>query len=150
MTTATSTPRGAARGATIVITAVWMVVVNAQEAWRPLLGGLVTPAFTQVLWAINLACAVQMFTCAVLLVHEARWLQRLADAANAAAAVVSALVFWRVFPLELSGWGAWVEVTVRVLLILGVVGGSVGAVVNLARLALGGELPPPAPRPSHP
>ncbi|MEW5738659.1 MAG: hypothetical protein AB1938_07010 [Myxococcota bacterium] len=136
--------------AVIIVTAVWMVVANAHDAWRPLLGGLVTPAFADVLWAVNLACAVQMVGSALLLMFDTPALRGTCDLLNALAAAVGAVAFWRVFPLELTGFGAWAEVTARVLLVLAFIGAGAAVLVSLTRLALGGEGPPRSPRPSHP
>lgn len=135
--------------AAIVANAIILLLLSLHDAWRPLLGGVVTPAFADVLWAAYLGCAVQILGNLVLLANDARWLRRFFDAVFAAVGVIGAVVFYRVFPLDLARFGDWATVVARVVLVLGIIGGGIGTLVGLIRMVVG-ELPPPAPRPSHP
>lgn len=135
--------------AAIVANALILLLLSLHPVWRPLLGGVVTPAFADVLWAAYLGVAVQILGNLVMLANDARWLRRLFDAVFAAVGLLGAIVFYRVFPLDLARFGDWATVVARVVLALGIVGGGIGTLVGLIRL-MTGDLPPPAPRPSHP
>lgn len=84
-----------------------------------------------------------------MLAKDARWVRRLFDAVFAAVGLLGAVVFYRVFPLDLSRFGDGATVVARVVLVLGIAGGIIATLVNAVRLVLG-DVPPPAPRPSHP
>ena len=135
--------------AAIVANAILLLLLSLHPVWRPLLGGVVTPAFADVLWAAYLGVAVQILGNLVMLANDARWLRRLFDAVFAAVGLLGAIVFYRVFPLDLSRFGDGATVVARIVLMLGIVGGGIGTLVGLIRL-MTGDLPPPAPRPSHP
>ena len=55
---------------------VFLLCVNAHEVWRPWLGGVVTEAFSQVLWALNLGLVLQIFGDLILSVFSPRPLRR--------------------------------------------------------------------------
>lgn len=133
----------------IVANALVLLLLSLHPVWRPLLGGVVTPAFAEVLWAAYLGGAVQILGNLVLLANDARWLRRLFDAVFSAVGLLGAVVFYRVFPFDLSRFGDGATVVAYLVLMLGIVGGGVATLVSLVRLVVG-ELPPPAPRPSHP
>lgn len=130
---------------------VFMLVLNAHAVWRPWLGGVVTESFADVLWAANLGFTVQIFGNLVLSVTSPRPLRRAMELIFAVAALIGAVVFYRVFPFDLARFGEPVVVTARVLLALGVFGSAVAILVSLVRLlvsAVGGGARPQ--RPVHP
>ncbi|MDP1826970.1 MAG: hypothetical protein Q8L48_27095 [Archangium sp.] len=127
---------------------VFMLVLNAHAVWRPWLHGVVTASFVDVLWAANLGFVVQIFGNLVLSVTSPRPLRRVMDLIFASAALVGAVVFYRVFPFDLARFGEPVVVTARVLLALGVFGSAVAIMVSLVRLlasAFGGGTRPHTP-----
>lgn len=130
---------------------VFMLVLNAHAVWRPWLKGVVTESFADVLWAANLGLTVQIFGNLVLSVTSPRPLRRAMELIFAVAALIGAVVFYRVFPFDLARFGEPVVVTARVLLALGVFGSAVAILVSLVRLlasAAGGGTRPH--RPVHP
>lgn len=153
MTTSLPSPRkergAGAFVAAIVFNALFLLVAHAHDVWRPWLGGVVTPAYADVLWTVNLGAAVQILGNALLLSRVSFLRHRVVDFAVAVSGLIGAVVFLRVFPLDLARFGAGAEVVARVLLVLGVLGASVAVLVAVVRLAVGAN-PPASPRPSHP
>lgn len=127
-----------------------LLVLNAYEVWRPWLGGVVTETFSQVLWAANLACVVQIFGNLILYVTSPWWLRRLADLAFALSTLVAVIVFYQVYPLDLARFGPLPDVLGHLVLFLGIVGATIAIFVTLVRLASGKGSQLPPPHPSHP
>lgn len=114
-----------------------LLLASAHATWRPWLGGIVTDAFADVLWAVNLTCMVQIIGNLILYVRSPWWLRRLMDVVFAVAALIGAIVLYRVFPFDLERFGELVVVLAHVLLFFGIFGTSVAIFVNLVRLASG-------------
>lgn len=127
-----------------------LLAVNAHEVWRPWLGGVVTDAFSQVIWAANLSCMVQIFGNLILYASSPWWLRRLMELAFTIASLISLIVFYRVFPLALERFGELVVVLGHLVLFLGIVGTAIAIFVTLVRLASGDGSRLPPPHPSHP
>lgn len=115
-----------------------LLLANAHAWWRPLLGGVVTEAFADMLWAVRLGCIVQIVGNVVLIASHPWWLRRFADLVFATVGMIGAIVGYRVFPLDLSRFGDWATTLVRVLMIIGIVGSAIAIVVAFVRL-IGGE-----------
>ena len=79
---------------------VFMLFINAHEAWRPWLDGIVTESFKDVLWAVNLGFVLQIFGNLILSVSSPRPLRGLTELVCSVGALAGAVVFYRVFPLE--------------------------------------------------
>ena len=62
-----------------------------------------TKDFTLCLWAINLSLSVTIFINFIFIFFDRRWFKNLMQAFGNIFNFVSAYVFWRVFPLNLSG-----------------------------------------------
>lgn len=129
---------------------VFLLCLNAHGVWRPWLGGVVTDAFSQVLWALNLGLVVQIFGDLILSVTSPRALQRFMDFVFSITGVIGAVVFYRVFPLDLSRFGDFVPMVTRLAMFAAVLGASLAVVINFARFmgATRGDdgktLPPPS------
>lgn len=117
-----------------ILNFVFMLFLNAHDAWRPLLGGLVTESFGDVLWAVNLGFVLQIFGNLILSVTSPQPLRRLADFIFSVGALVGAVVFYRVFPLDLSPYGDAAVVLARVIVFLGVAAATMTILVNFMRL----------------
>lgn len=128
-----------------------LVVLNTHETWRPLLGGVVTARFPEILWAANLSVAVQLVGNALLVVRAPPALRRVLEFVFAVLGLVSVSVTLSVFPFDLGRFGTWSNVVARGILLVGVVGSAVGVLVSLVRLGglLRSEVPwKPATRPA--
>lgn len=112
---------------------IFMLCVNAHGVWRPWLGGVVTEAFGQVLWAINLGLVVQIFGDLLLSLSSPRPLQRFVELLTSITAVVGAVVFYRVFPLDLARFGTLVPTVTHLAMFAVVLATSLAVVVNFAR-----------------
>lgn len=129
---------------------VFLLCVNAHAVWRPWLGGVVTDAFSLVLWATNLGLVVQICGDLVLSVTSPRPLRRFMEFVFSITGVIGAVVFYRVFPLDLSRFGDFVPMVTRLALFAAVLAASLAVVINFARFmgALrddeGKTLPPPS------
>lgn len=117
-----------------VLNLVMLVALNLDELWRPLLGGVVTADFSQVLWAMSLACGVQAAGYLLLWARPLLDVRRAVDFVLAAVSMVSAMVLFQVFPFDFSRFGAWATVLARVTVLLAVVASVVGALVALVKL----------------
>lgn len=115
-----------------------LLFLNANAVWRPWLGGVVTEAFVDALWALNLGCVVQIFGNLLLYVSAPWWLRRTMDVAFAIAGLIGAIVLYRVFPFDLARFGELVVVLGHLGLFLAIFGTSIAIFVNLVRLASGG------------
>ena len=112
---------------------VFMLCVNAHSVWRPWLGGVVTEAFGQVVWAINVGLVVQIFGDLMLSVTHPRPLERFVEFLGSIAAVLGAVVFYRVLPLDLERFGHLVPVGARLAMFAVVLATALAVVVNFAR-----------------
>lgn len=127
---------------------VMLLLINAHASWRPLLGGIVTEAFADALWVMNLGCAVQIVGNLLMLADERRRLRRAIELVFNVVALLGAVVMFRVYPFDFSRFDAWVNVTARVLMVLGIVGASIALVVTLVRFVAGDR--GSRHRPAHP
>jgi hypothetical protein len=117
-----------------IINFLFMLLMNAHDAWRPMLGGIVTESFDDVLWAVNLGCVLQIFGNLILSVTSPDPLRRFSELVFAVGALVAAVVFYRVFPLDLARFGEPAVVLGRVIAFLGVAAASMTILVNFMRL----------------
>ena len=120
-----------------IVNFIMLLVFNAPATWRPLLGGVVTAEYGDVLWALNLGCVVQIVGNLVLYIARPWWLRRLMDVVFAIAGLIGAIVIYGVFPFDLTRFGDLVVVLGHLALFLGIVGTSIAIFVNLVRLASG-------------
>lgn len=112
---------------------VFLLCLNAHAVWRPWLGGLVTEAFGEVVWAINVVLVVQIFGDLLLSVTHPKPLQRFVDLLTAMAAVLAAFSLYRVFPLDLMRFGHWVSMVARMTMVATVLAASLAAGINFVR-----------------
>lgn len=62
----------------------------------------ITPSFTQVLWAINLAIGVAILGNIILLIYDPPWLRHITKAVLNVFSFIAAYTFYVVFPLSFS------------------------------------------------
>jgi hypothetical protein len=117
-----------------IVNFIFMLLMNAHDAWRPWLGGVVTDSFDDVLWAVNLGCVLQIFGNLILSVTSPYPLRRVSEFVFSIGALIAAVVFYRVFPLDLARFGEPVVVLARVVAFLGVAAASMTILVNFMRL----------------
>ena len=115
-----------------------LVAVNLWRLWQPYTMGVVLPGWADILWAANLSLAAQIVGNVILAGYRPLWFHALMQAVFAAFSLLSLVVFLLVFPLDFTRVGIpWLNLALRVVFIVGIVGAAIGAVVNLVRFIVG-------------
>ena len=119
------------------------IVLNAAALWlvHQLVGwgwpGFLTDAFAEVLPVLSASLVAQIVANVVFLARDRGRVRALGDLVTSAFGIAVSLQLLRVFPFTFAGYDhdwAWL---VRVVLLVGVIGSAIGAVVAFVRL-LGG------------
>lgn len=117
-----------------------MIVVNSEPLWGPWTRGVVLGTWVSILWAVNLSLVVQTLGNLLLAFYRPPRLYFLVQAIHAAAALVSAIVFYVVFPLDFSRVvGSWLNALARIVVLVGIAGTAIAFLVNIAQAARAGE-----------
>ncbi len=127
--------RAARRGGnlvSIIINAVLLYLLNAHPGWRSM--SFLTPATAQVIGLVNLTLGAGIAANAVYFIADPRWLRALGDLTTLTIALVTTVRIWEVFPFAFHGTVAFVAVIVRVFLVIGIVGASIGILYSVAVL----------------
>lgn len=136
-----------------LVNLVVLFLVHQHEVWRPLLGGVVTKEWIDVLWIVNFSLGVQLFGNAVLFLFRRLWLRRVVNLATSLMGVLSTIVFYRVYPFDFSMFVEGIDVAFRVVLLLALLGSAIASLVNLVLLLVLLQEDPPSrtlrPRESH-
>lgn len=119
-----------------VLNAMVLVLINTHAWWRPLLGGIITERFSEVVWAANLAAATQIVGSLLMIRWFASVPRRTFELAFSATALINIIVTAMVFPFDLERFGPWgmsaghVAIGVLVILTAGGALGSLGALLS--------------------
>ena len=116
----------------ILVNAGLWVAINVRPGWESI--SFLTPSFSEVLAVINLALILGVVVNALCVVIMQPWLRTLG---RLLAALFGLLVAWRlyiVFPFEFDSLG---DSVVRSVLIIAILGCSIGVVVEFVRLVRG-------------
>jgi hypothetical protein len=130
--------RQARRGgnlASVVINAVLLYLINAHPGWQS--APFLTPATAQVIGLVNLTLVAGIVANAVYFVADPRWLRAAGDLATLTITLVTTVRIWEVFPFAFHGSMAYWSTVVRVLLMIGIVGVSIGILYSLSVLIKG-------------
>lgn len=120
-----------------------LVIVNTEPLWVHLTNGIVLESWVNILWAANLSMIAQIIGSIVLLIYRPARLNSFIQAIMAAAGLVSVIVFYNVFPLDFSQIvGSWLNVAAKAVLIVAMVGTSIGIIIYLVRVLLGTQYAP--------
>lgn len=123
--------------------AVILIAANLYEVWRPWTGGVITYTWPRFLWAVNVAAVMQLGGNTLLALKRPEPLRRTFEWLFAAAALGVAIAFVAVFPLELARVGGpWLDLTVRIVAVLGIAGAGLMLVVQTFRVLMGPRKPP--------
>lgn len=127
----TTTSRSGNLGSAIV-NALLLYGINMWPGWQVL--PFLTADMSRVLDLINASLIAGIIVNLVCVVIHARTLVALGDLVVIGFGVAAMLRLWEVFPFDFgTGWSGW-PVLVRVLLVLGIVGSAIGAVVEVVNL----------------
>jgi hypothetical protein len=127
----------------IVINAMLLYVVNVWPGWQAV--SFLTEDTRQVLGLVNLLLAAGVVANVAYLAHDGPRLKALGDLVTTGIGLAALVRVWQVFPLDFHGWSYDWSFLVHVLLIVGMVGASIGILVELVlllrQLANGGARP---------
>jgi hypothetical protein len=112
--------------------------VNTVPLWQHLTAGVITERWVDILWAANLSLAVQIVGNLLLLLYRPGWFQSFMQAVFSAAGLFSLIVFFIVFPLDFSRVvGEWLNLAVKVAIIVGMGVTFIVTVVSIVRMLMG-------------
>jgi len=115
----------------VVFNIAFLVVVNKVPEWNI---AFITDSFPEVLWALNTSLAVSLAGNVILIVFHPRFLHHLFNAVFAVFGILATSVLLSVFPFDFSQLvGEWLNILVRIVLIIGIVGSAIGVVVNIVK-----------------
>ncbi|TQJ33513.1 hypothetical protein [Arthrobacter sp. SLBN-122] len=138
-----TTTRPSGNFGSAIVNALLLYGINIWPGWQVL--PFLTADMARVLDLINASLIAGIIVNLVCVVIRARALLALGNIVVMGFGVAALLRLWEVFPFDFGdGWSGW-PVVVRVLLVLGIVGSVIGAVVEVVNLfrALAGFEPKP-------
>ncbi len=112
-----------------------LYVMNNLLTWGvPFLLG----TYGEILWAVNLSLTIQLGLNIALIFYHPLYFHHLGRSIMSAASAFALVVIARIFPVDLApvpGLASlpWLNLAARVALLVGAVGGAIGAFVHLAR-----------------
>jgi hypothetical protein len=113
----------------VLLGAAVLVAVNAWPGWRA--AGFLTEDTLLVLGVVNLSLAAGVVVNVVAALLDRPWVHAVGDVLTSALGLLATVRLLQVFPFRFAGSGFDWAVVVRVLLVLGVVGGAIGLVAAL-------------------
>jgi hypothetical protein len=115
----------------VIFDIAFLVVVNKVPDWNIT---FITDAFPEILWAVNTSLAVSLAGNLILIVFHPRFLHHLFNAVFAVFGILAVSVILSVFPFDFSRVvGEWLNILVRIALIVGIVGSAISVVVNIVK-----------------
>jgi hypothetical protein len=115
----------------VIFDIAFLVVVNKVTDWNIV---FITASFPDILWAVNTSLAVSLAGNLVLIFFHPRFLHYLFNAVFAAFAVLATSIIISVFPFDFSQVaGDWLNIVVRIALIVALVGSAISVVVNIVK-----------------
>jgi hypothetical protein len=122
----------------VIINTIVCVILNTLLLWRQWTQGVILESWIDILWAANISLGVQIVGNLLLAFYRPPRLQALMRALFAAAGLLSAIVFFIVFPLDFSHVvGSWLNTLLKVLLTIGIGVSLIAFVVELVRFIAG-------------
>jgi hypothetical protein len=114
----------------ILINVFFLWVVNNLVEWDI---SWITDDFSKVVWIFNLSLGATIAANVLYLFFDPPWFKSLGQIVTVAISVAVAVRLWQVFPVSFTGDFPWTGLF-RVALVVGIVGGSIGIVVELVKL----------------
>jgi hypothetical protein len=117
--------------AAVIFNIAFLVVVNKVPDWNIV---FITDSFPDILWAVNTSVAVSIAGNFILIFFHPRFLHYLFNAVFAVFGILATSVILSVFPFEFEDLvGEWLNILVRIALIVGIVGSAIAVVVNIVK-----------------
>ncbi|HYW85772.1 MAG TPA: hypothetical protein VFB30_21145 [Spirochaetia bacterium] len=127
----------------VVVNVLVCIVLNTLLLWRQWTQGVILESWVDILWAANISFAVQIGGNLILAFYHPPRLQSLMRALFAAAGLLSAIVFFIVFPMDFSHLvGTWLNTLLKVLLMIGIGVSLITFVVEFVRFIVGTPMAP--------
>ncbi len=114
----------------ILVNAVFLYVVNNLVDWDI---SWITDDFSRLVWLFNLSLGVTIAVNVIYLFFDPPWFKSLAQIGMLSISLILAVRLWQVFPVEFTGDFPWTGIF-RVALVVGIVGVSIGILVELVKL----------------
>jgi hypothetical protein len=115
-----------------------IVLVNTVPLWSRFTHGVILETWRDILWAANISIIVRFCGYVALAIRRPARLYSALQAVNAAASMLSMVVFLVVFPMDFRAISlGWVNTALRVLTIFALVMGAITVAVNASQAARG-------------
>jgi hypothetical protein len=115
-----------------------LIIVNTVALWRGYTHGVVLESWNAILWAANLSMVSQIAGNMILIIYRPARFYSFIQMIVSALGLLSIFVFYGIYPLDFSQIGlGWINLVFKVLMIVGMVGGSIGVIVYLVRSVAG-------------
>ena len=115
----------------VIFNIIFLVVVNKVPGWNI---AFITDSFPDILWAVNTSLAVSIAGNLILIFFHPRFLHHLLNAVFSAFGILVASVMLSVFPFDFTDLvGDWLNILVRIALIVGIIGSVIATVVNIVK-----------------
>jgi hypothetical protein len=122
----------------VIVNIIVCVILNTLLLWRQWTQGVILESWIDILWAANISLGVQITGNLLLAFYRPPRVQALMRALFAAAGLLSAIVFFIVFPMDFSHLvGDWLNTLLKVLLMVGIGVSLIALVIELVRFILG-------------
>jgi hypothetical protein len=116
----------------IISAIIGLIIMNTYMIWQRFTHGVVLDNWFSILWAANLSMVVSIIGNLLLAVYRPARVYSFVQLIHSLASVLSAFVFYGIFPLDFSQIAlGWLNTVFRILTIVGMVGGSISALVFL-------------------
>jgi hypothetical protein len=116
----------------LIVNGALLFLINAAPGWQAV--PFLTPATRQVLGLVNVVLVLNLVVNIIYLAYDGPWLRAFGDIATTAVGLAAAIRILEVFPFAFHGSASFWSTVIRILLILAVVGGSIGLLVQVIRL----------------
>jgi hypothetical protein len=117
----------------VAVNAAMLYAVNVWPGWPAV------PALTadthQVLGLVNASLIAGLVVSGLYLAYDPLWLRAAGDLLTATIGLAALIRIWTVFPFDFSGYNVDWTVPLRVLMVVAIVGGALGIVVNVVTFA---------------
>ena len=115
----------------VIFNIAFLVIVNKVPDWNI---PFITDSFPDILWAVNTSVAVSIAGNFILIFIHPRFLHYLFNAVFSVFGILATSVILSVFPFEFRDLvGEWLNILVRIALIVGIVGSAIAVVVNVVK-----------------
>lgn len=121
-----------------IVSGLLLLGVNATDTWSTVTRGVVTDAFADAAWAVNLALGGWFLGLAALLLSHPLWFRRMAELGFGLVTVIGAGALYEVFPFDFAAIGRpGLAVLAHAVLLAGLVVGAVLMAFAMVRMARG-------------